>query len=129
MRHAEIPIEVKRQLEFPDRVLKAARRKVDTAESRVGPRIVARDVDRLERGTLRRRRRGREIFPTEMYGTHVARGEHGKSLAIVRIERDRPLQERLRGQMILLRDLPEMRQRAHYQIPRIQIVRRLAPGV
>ena len=58
----------------------------------------------------------------------MAGGEHAERLAVVRIDGDRLLEQRLRDHIVLPRHPPVMRQRPHHQIPGVHAVRRLAPG-
>ena len=63
-----------------------------------------------------------------MGAERVAGGEHAERLAVVRIDGDRLLQQRLRDHIVLPRHPPVMRQRPHHQIPGVHAVRRLALG-
>ena len=58
----------------------------------------------------------------------MAGGEHAERLAVIRIDGDRLLEQRLRDDIVLPRHAPIMRQRPHHQIPRVEAFRRLALG-
>ncbi len=58
----------------------------------------------------------------------MAGGKNAERLAVIRIDTDRLLQQRLRHDIVLPRHAPVMRQRPHHQIPGIHAVRRLALG-
>ena len=90
------------------------------------PGVLAVGADRLERGALGKRYRGGQVQPAHMRGEHVARRKQPQRLTVVRVDRDRLLEQRLRDHAVLPRHAPVMRQRAHHQIPGVHAVRRLA---
>ena len=126
LRQREIGIEAQRGFELGQRILEAPRKQMDVAERVVRPGVLAVGADRVERGALGKRHRGGQVQPAHMGGEHVARREQSQRLPVVRVDRDRLLEQRLRDHVVLPRHAPVMRQRAHHQIPGIHAVRRLA---
>src|SRR5258705_9626971 len=54
--------------------------------------------------------------------------KRGQRLTVVRIDRNRAFQQRLRGETVGTRHPPVMRQRPHHQVPRVHAVGWLAPA-
>ncbi len=126
LRQREVRIEPKRDLQFGQRILEASSEQIGRTQCVMRPGIFAVGQDRSLRRTLGQRHH-RRIRPTHVCAEGLAGGKHAERLAVIRINGNRLLEQRLRNQPVLARHAPEMCERTHHQIPRVHAVRRLAP--
>ena len=92
------------------------------------PGILAVGGNRRQCRSLGYGRCGCKIRPAQMHAKHMVGREQGQRLAVVRIDRNRAFQQRLRGEAVGSRHPPVMRQRPHHQVPCVHAVGRLAPA-
>ncbi len=101
---------------------------MDATQRVVCPGVLAVGQDRRQCRTLGDRHRRLPVLPTHVGAKRVAGGEHTESLAVIRIDGGRFLEQSLRDYIILSCYSPVVRQRSHYEIPCVQAVGRLTLG-
>src|SRR6516162_8916650 len=99
---------------------------MDAAKGMMRPGVLAVSPDRRLRRAFGDRYAGRHVFPAHMGAERMAGGEDAERLTVARVDGDRLLQQRLRGDIVLPGHPPVMRQPAHDQIPGVHAVGWLA---
>jgi hypothetical protein len=123
----EVGIEPQRRFEFSQRIVEPPAKQIGATERVVSPRIFAVGPDRCQGRPLGEWRH-RLVRPTHVDAEYVTGGEQSERLTIVGVDGDCPLQQLLRGDIVLPGHPPVVRQGPHHQVPCIQALRRLAPG-
>jgi hypothetical protein len=125
----EAGIELQGELELGQAVVEATGEQQGVAQRMMCPRVLAVGANRRPRRALGDRHGGRHVLPTHVGGEGMAGRQHAQRLAVVGIDADRLLEQRLRHDIVLPRDAPVVGQSPHDEVPGIEAVGRATPGV